>query len=98
MIRRGVSAWRHEMALHGDDTVFVHSGDFYDGGPGDDTITIGVSFDASFSLERATVFGGPGNDTIIDTSSAPAYAFPATISGGPGNDTIVAGTGLTNEP
>ncbi|HTI86684.1 MAG TPA: hypothetical protein VL966_08770 [Alphaproteobacteria bacterium] len=45
------------------------------------------------------MFGGPGNDTIIDDAIGrePGGVFPVTAVGGPGNDTFVATAGGATE-
>jgi hypothetical protein len=72
-----------------DDTITIRPGDTAFGLPGDDTITVSPLIGTGGSLDRAFVFGGPGNDTIIDQAITGAQ-FPVTAEGGPGNDTFVA--------
>jgi hypothetical protein len=82
----------HEHPTRGspdDDVVTVHAGETFNGGPGDDTITVVFSFPPT-STAPATVSGGPGDDTIIDESQSRDFSFPVTIDGGPGNDVIVS--------
>jgi hypothetical protein len=84
-------------AIHGtpgDDALTIRPGDIAFTGRGDDTITISpvIGTGDVTGPDRAFVFGGPGNDMIID-QSIKENPFPVTASGGPGNDTFTALSG-----
>jgi hypothetical protein len=72
-----------------DDSFTIRPGDTGIGLAGDDTITVSPLIGTGGSLDRATVLGGPGNDTIIDQAITGAQ-FAVTANGGPGNDTFIA--------
>jgi hypothetical protein len=74
-----------------DDTLTIRPGDTAVTHAGDDTITIAPVIGGGdvTGPDRAFVFAGPGNDTIIDLSVT-LSEFPVTAEGGPGNDTFVA--------
>jgi hypothetical protein len=82
-----------------DDTFTIHPGDTGIGLAGDDSITVAPLLGTGGSVDRAFVFGGPGNDTIIDDAIGrePGGVFPVTADGGPGNDTFVATAGGATE-
>ncbi|MCS7090886.1 MAG: Calx-beta domain-containing protein [Verrucomicrobiota bacterium] len=78
--------------------------DILDGGGGSDLVyemadanfvltngalNIGVSTDTLISIERATLMGGPGNNTL----DASAFSGSATLMGGAGDDVLIGGTG-----
>jgi hypothetical protein len=75
----------------GDDTLTIHPGDTAFTHAGDDTVTISpvIGTGPVTGADRAFVFAGPGNDTIIDQAVKESQ-FPVTAKGGPGNDTFVA--------
>src|SRR5690242_9400217 len=83
--------------LHGTpgaDDLTIRPGDTVHTGAGDDTVTISpvIGTGDVTGHDRATVFLGPGNDTVID-QSVKESTFPVTAHGGAGNDTFVALTG-----
>jgi hypothetical protein len=81
----------------------IHPGDIAFAGDGGDVVSVVPLTSVTTSAERAFVFGGAGDDTIVDVSTEDA-PVPVTAVGGSGDDRFVvagvaaAGTTFTGGP